>query len=92
MQPVTDMRSYLERLAGMGEVKHIEGADLDTEVGALTEYMGDVESQALLFDGFAGFPKGFPDHLQPVPHLRALGGGHGAADRRQGGGLPPRLA
>ncbi len=59
MQPVTDMRSYLERLEGMGEIKHIEGADLDTEVGALTEYMGDVESQALLFDGFAGFPKGF---------------------------------
>ena len=59
MQPVTDMRSYLERLDEMGEIKRIEGADLDTEVGALTEHMGDIESQALLFDGFAGFPKGF---------------------------------
>jgi len=59
MQPVTDMRSYIERLDEMGEIKRIEGADLDTEVGALTEHMGDVESQALLFDGFAGFPKGF---------------------------------
>ena len=84
MQPVTDMRSYLERLEGMGEIKHIEGADLDTEVGALTEYMGDVESQALLFDGVCGFSQGLSHRLQPVPHLRALGGGHGLADGRQG--------
>ena len=59
MQPVTDMRSFIERLDEMGEVKRIEGADLDTDVGALTEHMGDIESSALLFDGFAGFPKGF---------------------------------
>ena len=59
MPPVTDMRSYIERLDEMGEIKRIEGAELDTEVGALTEHMGDIESQALLFDGFAGFPKGF---------------------------------
>jgi len=59
MQEVRDMRSFLERLEGMNEIKKIEGADLDTDVGALTEHMGDIDSQALLFDGFAGHPKGF---------------------------------
>lgn len=58
MQDVRDMRSFIERLDAMGEIKRIEGADLDTEVGALTEHMGDIDSQALLFDKFAGYPQG----------------------------------
>jgi len=59
MQEAGDMRSFLQRLDEMDEIKRIEGADLDAEVGALTEHMGDIDSKALLFDGFAGYPKGF---------------------------------
>lgn len=59
MQDVRDMRSFIERLDALGEIKRIEGADLDTEVGALTEHMGDIDSQGLLFDKFAGYPQGF---------------------------------
>lgn len=59
MEEVRDMRSFIQRLEEMGEIERLENVDLDTEVGALTEYMGDQESSALLFDGFLGFPKGF---------------------------------
>ena len=36
MADVTDMRGYIELLEEMGELRRFEGADLKTEVGALT--------------------------------------------------------
>ena len=47
MTDVTDMRGYIDVLEGMGELRHIDGADLKTEVGALTELAADKEGPAL---------------------------------------------
>ncbi len=59
MEPVRDMRSFVRRLEEIGELKHLEGVDLNLEVGALTELMGEREESALLFDGFNDYPRGF---------------------------------
>jgi 4-hydroxy-3-polyprenylbenzoate decarboxylase len=53
------MRDFLQRLEEMGEIKTLEGVDLNLEVGALTEFMGEREGPALLFGAFEGYPKGF---------------------------------
>ncbi len=53
------MRSFVSRLEELGELKRLEGVDLNLEVGALTELMGEREQAALLFDGFKDYPKGF---------------------------------
>ena len=54
-----DFRNYLGRLGELGELKTLEGVDLNLEVGALTELMGEREGPALLFDGFDGYPRGY---------------------------------
>jgi len=59
MTDVTDMRGYIELLEEMGELRRIDGADLKTEVGALTELSADKEGPALLFDNFKNYPAGF---------------------------------
>ena len=59
MEPVRDMRSFVRCLEELGELKRLEGVDLNLEVGALTELMGEREESALLFDGFKDYPRGF---------------------------------
>ncbi len=59
MEQVRDMRSFVRCLEEIGELKHLEGVDLNLEVGALTELMGEREESALLFDGFKDYPRGF---------------------------------
>ncbi|HEX5606654.1 MAG TPA: UbiD family decarboxylase, partial [Candidatus Binatia bacterium] len=59
MADVTDMRGYIELLESMGELRRIDGADLNTEVGALTELAADKQGPALLFDNFKQYPAGF---------------------------------
>ena len=54
-----DMRTYIERLEEMGEVRRFAGVDLHLEVGALNELVGEQQGQALLFDEFKGYPKGY---------------------------------
>ena len=41
MADVTDMRGYVELLEEMGELRRLDGVDLDLEVGALTERAAD---------------------------------------------------
>ncbi len=59
MEQVQDMRTFISRLEELGELKRLEGVDLNLEVGALTELMGEREDSALLFDGFKDYPRGF---------------------------------
>ncbi|MBF6568814.1 MAG: UbiD family decarboxylase [Candidatus Binataceae bacterium] len=57
-----DLRDYIERLVGElgeGEVRIVEGANWDLEIGCLTELMAEREGPALLFDNIVGYPKGF---------------------------------
>src|SRR5687767_4392629 len=59
MADVTDMRGYVQLLEEMGELRRFKGADLDREVGALTERAAEKEGPALLFDSFKNYPTGF---------------------------------
>ncbi|HEY7165923.1 MAG TPA: UbiD family decarboxylase [Candidatus Binatia bacterium] len=55
-----DLREWLQQVDDLGELKHIEGADWDLEIGAITE-MARKEAKVppcILFDSIKGFPKG----------------------------------
>jgi UbiD family decarboxylase len=55
-----DLRGWLEEIEKLGELKHVEGADWNLELGAISELnvKKDVPP-ALLFDSIQGYPKGF---------------------------------
>jgi len=54
-----DFRSFIDAAAAIGEVKRIDGAHWNLEIGCLTELMAEQEGPLLLFDNIAGYPKGF---------------------------------
>ncbi len=54
-----DLRTFLTRLAELGELKVIEGADWDLEIGVITELSEEIMGQALLFDKIKGYPAGY---------------------------------
>ncbi len=43
----------------VGEVKYVEGADLDLDVGCLTELMAERNGPMLVFDKFPAYPAGY---------------------------------
>ena len=56
-----DLRSWIEAVDKLGELKRLEGADWDVEIGAVTElghHRGE-QSKALLFDDIKDYPKGY---------------------------------
>lgn len=55
-----DLREWLNKVEQLGELIRVDGASLDGEVGALVDYyQQEMGKPALLFDEFAGFPKGY---------------------------------
>jgi len=54
-----DLRSFIGQIEEIGELRRIEGADWDVEIGAITETVSDKEGPALLFDGIQGYRKGY---------------------------------
>ena len=56
-----DLRAFLDKAKTDGELKVIEGADRDLEIGTITEVtMEDLENPpVLLFDKIKGFPPGY---------------------------------
>jgi UbiD family decarboxylase len=58
--PVKDLREWMEKVDAMGELKRVEGADWETEIGGITDlYQQKPGSAALLFDKVPGYPEGF---------------------------------
>ena len=56
-----DLRQWIEQVDTLGELTAVNGADWDTEIGAVTElghHMGE-KSSALLFDNIKGYPAGY---------------------------------
>src|SRR5207247_7680779 len=56
-----DLRDWMAAVNRIGELKHIDGADWDVEIGTITEmghHRGE-HSHALLFDDIKGYPKGY---------------------------------
>jgi UbiD family decarboxylase len=54
-----DLRMWLEKAHSAGQVREVESADLNLEVGAITELNSKRGGPALLFNKFAGYPEGF---------------------------------
>ncbi|MCC6887643.1 MAG: UbiD family decarboxylase [Hyphomicrobiales bacterium] len=71
---VADLRSFIEALRAAGELKEIEGANCELEIGALSEYMADRDGPALLFDKVPGYKPGFRvlSNILNRPKLTAL--------------------
>jgi UbiD family decarboxylase len=56
----TDLREYLAVVDDAGDLRRIEGADWDLEIGALTESVAFSETpNTLLFDDIEGYPTGY---------------------------------
>jgi UbiD family decarboxylase len=54
-----DLREFIQRLDEVGQLKRVEGADWDLEIGTLTELMAERLGPALLFDKIKGYPEGY---------------------------------
>ena len=59
MDEIHDLRSFIGLLESMGEIKKIEGADWNLEIGGLTELLSEKQGPALLFDRIKGYPPGY---------------------------------
>ncbi len=55
----SDLRAFIDAAERIGEVKRIDGAHWDLEIGCLTELMAEAEGPLLVFDSITGYPKGF---------------------------------
>lgn len=56
----SDLRGWLERIEGMGELKRLNGAHWDQEIGAITDLARRrPQAPALLFDEIKDYPRGF---------------------------------
>src|SRR5580765_1596230 len=61
-RPNDDVRQWLELVEQMGELKRIDGADWNLEIGTMAELIYRERSgtiPALLFDRIKGYPEGF---------------------------------
>jgi 4-hydroxy-3-polyprenylbenzoate decarboxylase len=55
-----DLRAFLEYAEEQGDLRQIEGAQWEQEIGLITEWQASLpNSPALLFDAVPGYPKGF---------------------------------
>ena len=54
-----DLRGFMQRLDEIGQLKKVEGADWDLEIGTLTELMAERLGPALLFDKIKDYPEGY---------------------------------
>jgi UbiD family decarboxylase len=54
-----DLRSFIGEIEEIGQLRRIDGADWNIEIGAITECVSDKEGPALLFDDIKDYPKGF---------------------------------
>lgn len=62
MSAFRDLRHYIDQLTetlGKDEIRRIDGADRDLDIGGITELMAEREGPALLFDNIPGFPAGY---------------------------------
>ena len=60
--PFNDLRDFIAECRKIGEVKDIEGADWNLEIGGLTEALVNAKPEThplLLFDGIRGYPRGY---------------------------------
>jgi UbiD family decarboxylase len=54
-----DLRAWLKDVEALGQLKHVNGASTNLEIGVITEINGQRRGPALLFDNIPGFQRGF---------------------------------
>ena len=55
-----DLREYIDAVDRLGELRRVDGADWDLEIGAITEVAARAaQPKVVLFDNIKGYPKGF---------------------------------
>jgi len=55
----TDLRSWITAVEAHGEIKTLDGADWNKEIGTLVELNAKARGPALLFDNIKDYPTGF---------------------------------
>lgn len=71
-----DLREYIDQARAINELKVIEGADWDVEMGAITElYLSHPAPPMLLFDNIKGYKSGYRviSNVASTPKRTALG-------------------
>ncbi len=62
-----DLRGYLDAVDKLGELRKVDGADWDLEIGAITEVAARAANpKVVLFDHIKDYPKGFRVVTNPV--------------------------
>src|SRR3954463_10304208 len=62
-----DLRGYIAAADALGELRRVEGADWDLELGAITEVAARAANpKIILFDGIKGYPEGYRVLTNPV--------------------------
>jgi 4-hydroxy-3-polyprenylbenzoate decarboxylase len=61
----SDFREFLAEVDRRGDLRVVEGAACDLEIGTLTELMCERQGPLLLFDRIRGFPAGYRIATQP---------------------------
>ena len=57
--PYQSLGEFIKAADAVGEVSYVEDADLDLDVGCLTELMAERDGPMLLFDKFRNYPPGY---------------------------------
>jgi len=55
----SDLREVIEELEELDELRHMDGADWNLEIGAITEMLALRDGPSLLFDNIKGYPAGY---------------------------------
>lgn len=69
-----DLRKFIEQLRESRELKTVENADWDLEIGTITELFDERSGPALLFDQIKGYPRGIrvATNLTATPKRQAM--------------------
>src|SRR5579862_7128482 len=57
--PFSDLREFIAELDDLNELRGVDGADWDLELGTICELNYERQGPALLFDNIKGYPKGY---------------------------------
>ena len=63
------LRGWLDQVDKLGELRKVDGASWDVEMGALTHMLTEKSggtAPAILFDNVPGYPQGLPHALRPA--------------------------
>src|SRR4029077_18790834 len=74
MKQADGLRSWLKQADELGEIRTIEGADWDLEIGGVAAHVQERSSPpAVLFDSVKGYPKGYRVLVNSLGSTKRLG-------------------